>query len=926
MGLPPQARRLPRERPDATPPAPGWFEGAAATARTREDERLETQQSRLREAYVPIVDALRERGVRRKLFDFGAYDAGGGTAGSFGQTVIHASAVWEEVARARERDPKAFADLPKTQAEFEQNLLTRKGDRYRDLDTASRSHITAQFAGGIANDLADPKQAPFFLVGGFGGTTVRRLASATVMNMGLAAAILPELAGTRKQMNETLTAEEGGFIVLTAGLAVPALHGGVKLIGGGARLGARAIPAPVREAALARIYPLLPKGWQPGMEIPDAALADVAEAAVGRESMTVTERDAVTVTRRETAIDATNPYIADGAGAKAHRDQLGAAMRRIYGELPEPPAQAAALPSGSPVPRLRGSTAIASGNVPVAAGETLKSHIRRAENATGDVNARPRFTDGRLRSSALGPYQFLDSTWINLYKRRYGKTGESDAAIAAKRTDPALNEVLVNDLIVENRRALERGGHAADAGNLYLAHFAGSDGAVRLLNADPNLSARAVLGDAVIRANPFLDRMSAGEVVQWAHRKMGGEAPARGGGGEGGDWRDQLNDQWTALERERAELDSEGVPDAGVRDVITASIDREAVPPPDLDVTAALPTLRPERASPPLPVRKRPSDVIEFLADRGGIRDDEGHALRSGRGMGKVFVPRAGPLLRPKGMSIDAAGELLHEAGFFAERPWPSDVLDMLERAVNGGEKIHSLFDHAEVEVRSRALREADDQGLRAQLLDEHPWLDHKADADLIDDALVRMVDGEESMGALEAAVMERSRSVLDRAAHEAEDLSYADDIPFDTGPGARQAGAGGGGPEAEPGTARGSGATGADARGTGEPEGAAARLTPFDDPHGPGADAQIDSVAHDLEAAIDPNVADRQRQEAALKAASPMQARADQESTIGAPLFDAADQFGFRLSEEGEAINTADLLAEIGAEDAAIKAVRDCL
>lgn len=65
------------------------------------------------------------------------------------------------------------------------------------------------------------------------------------------------------------------------------------------------------------------------------------------------------------------------------------------------------------------------------------------------------------------------------------------------------------------------------------------------------------------------------------------------------------------------------------------------------------------------------------------------------------------------------------------------------------------------------------------------------------------------------------------------------------------------------------------------------------------------DAGALDLGAATDPNIAAVQRQQTDLRAASPMRAGVDQDSTIGAPLFDAADQPGLAL--EAAAVRRAE-------------------
>jgi hypothetical protein len=76
----------------------------------------------------------------------------------------------------------------------------------------------------------------------------------------------------------------------------------------------------------------------------------------------------------------------------------------------------------------------------------------------------------------------------------------------------------------DNGGILKGAGLPVTPGTQYLAHFAGPKGAVGLLNADPSTPAGAVLGDAAVKANPFLRNMTAGDVAAWADRKMGGSS------------------------------------------------------------------------------------------------------------------------------------------------------------------------------------------------------------------------------------------------------------------------------------------------------------------------------------------------------------------------------------------------------------------
>lgn len=95
-------------------------------------------------------------------------------------------------------------------------------------------------------------------------------------------------------------------------------------------------------------------------------------------------------------------------------------------------------------------------------------------------------------------------------------------------------------------------------------------------------------------------------------------------------------------------------------------------------------TTRPRREA-------KPADILRFIASVGGIRDNEGHDLVRSRGA-RRFIPGIGPLIRPNGLSVDGAGELLFEAGFFAERPTEAEVLDVLDNAL-AGERVVSEQD-----------------------------------------------------------------------------------------------------------------------------------------------------------------------------------------------------------------------------------------
>ncbi len=130
-------------------------------------------------------------------------------------------------------------------------------------------------------------------------------------------------------------------------------------------------------------------------------------------------------------------------------------------------------------------------------------------------------------SSAAGPGQFIDSTWLSTLKaaRPDLAQGQSDEALLALKTDPQLSRQMTEAYAQQNQTVLAKAGVPVNDGTTYLAHFAGPQGAVKVLQADPGTSVADILGPGVVKANPFLANMSAADLQAWASRKMG-SAPA----------------------------------------------------------------------------------------------------------------------------------------------------------------------------------------------------------------------------------------------------------------------------------------------------------------------------------------------------------------------------------------------------------------
>jgi murein DD-endopeptidase MepM/ murein hydrolase activator NlpD len=127
-------------------------------------------------------------------------------------------------------------------------------------------------------------------------------------------------------------------------------------------------------------------------------------------------------------------------------------------------------------------------------------------------------------SSATGLGQFIDETWLRMirsYRPDIANSMNRDDLLSL-RFDPSLSREMVYNLANENEADIRRAGHAATAGNLYLAHFLGSAGAVTVMNAAPDEAIEAVVGNDVVSANPFLHGKSTSWIINWAARKMTG--------------------------------------------------------------------------------------------------------------------------------------------------------------------------------------------------------------------------------------------------------------------------------------------------------------------------------------------------------------------------------------------------------------------
>ncbi len=145
-------------------------------------------------------------------------------------------------------------------------------------------------------------------------------------------------------------------------------------------------------------------------------------------------------------------------------------------------------------------------------------------------------------SSARGPFQFVDQTFVDAFRKFYPDQSQSMTReeILDLKNSPegaSIAEQMGPMLIEDNANIISRAGHPSTPGNVYLAHFLGATDALKVLGADPSTPVDQLLPAKVINANERLLRgKTAGEVRDMMQQMMqpaaayGGRMGRRAGG------------------------------------------------------------------------------------------------------------------------------------------------------------------------------------------------------------------------------------------------------------------------------------------------------------------------------------------------------------------------------------------------------------
>ena len=132
------------------------------------------------------------------------------------------------------------------------------------------------------------------------------------------------------------------------------------------------------------------------------------------------------------------------------------------------------------------------------------------------------------RSTAYGAYQFINQTFLSVMRNHFPEriADMPPQKILALRADRKIARDAARAYTKDNAVYLVSQGHKATFPHLRLAYLLGPAGAARILSAKPETPLVGILGPGVIRANPFMRRLTAAGLIQRAandisaHRHM----------------------------------------------------------------------------------------------------------------------------------------------------------------------------------------------------------------------------------------------------------------------------------------------------------------------------------------------------------------------------------------------------------------------
>lgn len=155
------------------------------------------------------------------------------------------------------------------------------------------------------------------------------------------------------------------------------------------------------------------------------------------------------------------------------------------------------LPSTAPTPGDRPSFEDVGQSID-SLNSAINAFVQRVDRAEG--------RGSNPNSSASGVGQFIESTWLDLFRKYYPQQAAnmSRDAILALRDNADVSYDLIKKYATENARVLQNAGVHVDEAALQLAHFLGAGDAAKVLSAAPGTPLAGLISQASINANPTI--------------------------------------------------------------------------------------------------------------------------------------------------------------------------------------------------------------------------------------------------------------------------------------------------------------------------------------------------------------------------------------------------------------------------------------
>jgi hypothetical protein len=168
--------------------------------------------------------------------------------------------------------------------------------------------------------------------------------------------------------------------------------------------------------------------------------------------------------------------------------------------------------SGSPETTIANEIAA---TAPLSSFETYLDRLMGAESGGRSDAANP-------RSTALGAFQFIKSTFLEVTRRHFSAevAGLDEQRILRLRTDREFARRAAAAFSKDNIVYLNEKGLEPTFAHLRLAFLLGPADAARLLQAHPQTRVVEILSAPVIRAKPFMGRMSATDLLEKSVRDV----------------------------------------------------------------------------------------------------------------------------------------------------------------------------------------------------------------------------------------------------------------------------------------------------------------------------------------------------------------------------------------------------------------------